>query len=191
MKVGDGMDPASEMGPLITAEHRDRVASYVENAPAEGARVVVDGRDEHGGFFLAPSLLDDVKPWARRPTTTRSSARCWASRASDTYDEAVRLVNENPYGNGTAIFTRDGGVARRFQHEVEAGMVGHQRPDPGAGRVLLVRRLEVVAVRIEPRVRPRGDRLLHARQGRDVALAGPRNFDGRPGFSAEPLRCRG
>jgi malonate-semialdehyde dehydrogenase (acetylating)/methylmalonate-semialdehyde dehydrogenase len=132
VKVGDGTDPASEMGPLITSEHRDRVASYVENAPSEGARVVVDGRNGEApadGFFLAPSLLDDVKPGTKAYDDEIFGPVLGVARVA-TYEEAVRLVNENPYGNGTAIFTRDGGVARRFQHEVEAGMVGINVPIP-------------------------------------------------------------
>jgi malonate-semialdehyde dehydrogenase (acetylating)/methylmalonate-semialdehyde dehydrogenase len=130
--VGDGMDPASEMGPLITKEHRDRVASYVENAPGEGARVVVDGRDgseAQPGFFLKPSLLDDVRPGTKAYDDEIFGPVLGVARVG-TYEEAVRLVNENPYGNGTAIFTRDGGAARRFQHEVEAGMVGINVPIP-------------------------------------------------------------
>jgi malonate-semialdehyde dehydrogenase (acetylating)/methylmalonate-semialdehyde dehydrogenase len=131
VKVGDGMDPASEMGPLITSEHRDRVASYVENAPGDGARVVVDGRSgaPAEGFFLRPSLLDGVKPGTKAYDDEIFGPVLGVARV-DTYEEAVRLVNENPYGNGTAIFTRDGGVARRFQHEVEAGMVGINVPIP-------------------------------------------------------------
>jgi malonate-semialdehyde dehydrogenase (acetylating) / methylmalonate-semialdehyde dehydrogenase len=131
--VGDGTDPRSEMGPLITREHRDRVASYVENAPSEGARVVVDGRDGAaaggGGFFLAPSLLDDVRPGTKAYDDEIFGPVLGVARVG-TYDEAVRLVNENPYGNGVALFTRDGGAARRFQHEVEAGMVGINVPIP-------------------------------------------------------------
>jgi malonate-semialdehyde dehydrogenase (acetylating)/methylmalonate-semialdehyde dehydrogenase len=132
VKVGDGMDPDSEMGPLVTREHRDRVASYVENAPAEGARVVVDGR--HGtvpgdGFFLSPSLIDDVRPGMSAYDDEIFGPVLGVTRV-DTYDEALALVNENPYGNGTAIFTRDGGAARRFQNEVEAGMVGINVPIP-------------------------------------------------------------
>jgi malonate-semialdehyde dehydrogenase (acetylating)/methylmalonate-semialdehyde dehydrogenase len=133
VKVGDGADPGSEMGPLITKEHRDRVASYVENAPSEGARVVVDGRagaaGNGGGFFLAPSLLDDVRPGTRAYDDEIFGPVLGVARVA-TYEEAVQLVNENPYGNGTAIFTRDGGAARRFQHEVEAGMVGINVPIP-------------------------------------------------------------
>jgi malonate-semialdehyde dehydrogenase (acetylating)/methylmalonate-semialdehyde dehydrogenase len=135
VKVGDGMDPSSEMGPLITREHRDRVASYVEHAPEEGARVVVDGRKNSDtsanghGFFLSPSLLDDVKPGSRAYDDEIFGPVLGVARV-DSYDQALALVNENPYGNGTAIFTRDGGAARRFQHEVEAGMVGINVPIP-------------------------------------------------------------
>jgi malonate-semialdehyde dehydrogenase (acetylating)/methylmalonate-semialdehyde dehydrogenase len=131
VKVGDGMDPSSEMGPLVTREHRDRVASYVENAPGEGAKVLVDGREgaPEDGFFLKPSLLDDVKPGMRAYEDEIFGPVLGVTRV-DTYDEAVRLVNENPYGNGTAIFTRDGGVAREFQFGVQAGMVGINVPIP-------------------------------------------------------------
>ena len=131
VKVGDGMEAGSEMGPLITREHRDRVASYVENAPSEGAEVVVDGRNgaDGDGFFLAPSLLDKVKPGTKAYDDEIFGPVLGITRV-DTYEEAVRLVNENPYGNGTAIFTRDGGVARQFQFEVQAGMVGVNVPIP-------------------------------------------------------------
>jgi malonate-semialdehyde dehydrogenase (acetylating) / methylmalonate-semialdehyde dehydrogenase len=131
VKVGNGLEPDVEMGPLVTREHRDRVASYVENAPQEGARVVVDGRQgaPQEGFFLAPSLLDDVKPGMKAYDDEIFGPVLGVTRV-DTYDEAVRLVNENPYGNGTAIFTRDGGVARQFQFDVQAGMVGINVPIP-------------------------------------------------------------
>ena len=158
VKVGDGLEPDSEMGPLVTREHRDKVASYLETGAEQGATVVADGREtapDGDGFFLGVSLLDNVTPEMdayrdeifgpvlsvvarRRPTTRR-----------------VELVNENPYGNGVAIFTRDGGVARQFQFDVKAGMVGDQRADPGAGRVLLVRRLEELALRRPAHLRAR------------------------------------
>jgi malonate-semialdehyde dehydrogenase (acetylating) / methylmalonate-semialdehyde dehydrogenase len=131
VKVGDGLDPSSEMGPLVTREHRDRVASYVENAPAEGAEVLVDGREgaPEDGFFLRPSLLDNVTPGMKAYEDEIFGPVLGVARV-DTYDEAVRLVNDNPYGNGTAIFTRDGGVARQFQFDVQAGMVGINVPIP-------------------------------------------------------------
>ena len=91
----------------------------------------------------------------------------------DTYEEGIALINSNPYANGTAIFTRDGGAARQFQYDVEVGMVGRQRPHPGAGRVLLLRRLEGLAVRRRPHVRPGGHQLLHPRQGRHARWPDP------------------
>ncbi len=130
--VGDGMDPASEMGPLVTREHRDKVAGYLDTGAAQGATVLADGREtapEGDGFFLGVSLLDNM-------TTEMDAYRdeifgpVLGVIRVDTYDEALRLINENPYGNGTAIFTRDGGVARQFQFEVEAGMVGINVPIP-------------------------------------------------------------
>jgi malonate-semialdehyde dehydrogenase (acetylating) / methylmalonate-semialdehyde dehydrogenase len=131
VKVGDGMDPASEMGPLVTREHRDKVASYVEDAPAEGATVVVDGREgvPEDGFFLNPTLLDNVSPGMKAYADEIFGPVLGITRVG-TYEEAVRLVNESPYGNGTAIFTRDGGVARQFQFDVQAGMVGINVPIP-------------------------------------------------------------
>src|ERR1044071_8971379 len=127
-KVGDGMDSSNEMGPLITREHRDKVASYLADG---GGKVVVDGRDgaQEDGFFLNPSLVDDLKPGMRAYDDEIFGPVLGVTRV-DTYDEAVTLVNENPYGNGTAIFTRDGGVARRFQFEAQVGMVGVNVPIP-------------------------------------------------------------
>ncbi len=132
VKVGDGMQPDSEMGPLVTREHRDKVASYIEKGAAEGAKVVTDGREtapDNGGFFLGATLLDDVTPEMEVYKDEIFGPVLGIARV-DTYEEAVRLVNENPYGNGVAIFTRDGGVARQFQFEVNAGMVGVNVPIP-------------------------------------------------------------
>jgi malonate-semialdehyde dehydrogenase (acetylating) / methylmalonate-semialdehyde dehydrogenase len=131
LKVGDGMDPSSEMGPLITKEARDRVASYVEGAAAEGGRVLVDGREgaPQDGFFLRPSLIDDVKPGMKAYEDEIFGPVLGVTRVG-TYDEAVKLVNDSPYGNGTAIFTRDGGAARQFQFDAQAGMVGINVPIP-------------------------------------------------------------
>jgi malonate-semialdehyde dehydrogenase (acetylating)/methylmalonate-semialdehyde dehydrogenase len=132
VKVGDGLDPASEMGPLVTAEHRAKVASYLDSGPAQGATLVADGREsspDNGGFFLGVSLLDNVTPEMDAYRDEIFGPVLSIVRVP-TYDEALRLVNENPYGNGTAIFTRDGGVARQFQFDAQAGMVGINVPIP-------------------------------------------------------------
>ncbi len=132
IKIGNGLEPDVEMGPLVTREHRDKVASYIEQAPKEGATVVVDGREtapDNGGFFLGASLLDNVTPEMQCYRDEIFGPVLGITRV-ETYDEAVRLVNENPYGNGAAIFTRDGGVARRFQVEAQAGMIGINVPIP-------------------------------------------------------------
>jgi malonate-semialdehyde dehydrogenase (acetylating) / methylmalonate-semialdehyde dehydrogenase len=132
VKVGPGTDPENEMGPLITREHRDKVASYLDSGPEQGATLVADGRErapDGDGFFLGVSLLDNVTPEMDAYKDEIFGPVLIVTRV-DTYEDAVRLVNENPYGNGTAIFTRDGGVARQFQFEVEAGMVGINVPIP-------------------------------------------------------------
>jgi malonate-semialdehyde dehydrogenase (acetylating)/methylmalonate-semialdehyde dehydrogenase len=128
--VGPGDDEASQMGPLITREHRDRVRSYVAGAAAEGARVVADGPAPDGdGFFAGCALLDGVQPGMKAYDDEIFGPVLSVVRAA-TYDEALALVNGNPYGNGVALFTRDGGVARRFEREVEVGMVGINVPIP-------------------------------------------------------------
>ena len=120
------------MGPLVTAGHRDRVRGYVDGGLAEGAELVVDGRAAtvpDAGFFLGPCLFDRVTPSMALYRDEIFGPVLSVVRV-ETYDEAVRLVSENPYGNGVAIFTRDGGAARRFEHEVDAGMVGVNVPIP-------------------------------------------------------------
>jgi malonate-semialdehyde dehydrogenase (acetylating)/methylmalonate-semialdehyde dehydrogenase len=132
VKVGDGLDPSSEMGPLVTREHRDKVASYLDSGPEQGATLVADGREtapDNGGFFLGVSLLDNVKPDMDAYRDEIFGPVLSVVRAK-TYDEALQLVNDNPYGNGVALFTRDGGVARRFQFDVNVGMVGINVPIP-------------------------------------------------------------
>ncbi|MEO7571370.1 MAG: CoA-acylating methylmalonate-semialdehyde dehydrogenase [Acidimicrobiales bacterium] len=130
--VGAGSDPTTEMGPLITAEHRDRVARYVERGIDAGADAVVDGRQltvAGDGFFLGASLLDHVTPDMDVYRDEIFGPVLCIVR-SDGFDEAVDLINANPYGNGVALFTRDGGAARRFEQEVEVGMVGINVPIP-------------------------------------------------------------
>jgi malonate-semialdehyde dehydrogenase (acetylating)/methylmalonate-semialdehyde dehydrogenase len=134
VKVGPGSDPEAEMGPLVTKQHRDKVASYLEGAPAQGATVVADGREhplyrESDGFFLGASLIDNVTPAMDCYRDEIFGPVLTVARV-ETYEEALRLVNDNPYGNGTAIFTRDGGAARQYQFDVNVGMVGINVPIP-------------------------------------------------------------
>ncbi|WP_431784891.1 CoA-acylating methylmalonate-semialdehyde dehydrogenase [Streptomyces chumphonensis] len=134
LRVGPGDDPASQMGPLITREHRDTVASYVTSARAQGAEVVLDGtatrvEGHEDGYFLGASLLDRVPLDADAYRDEIFGPVLCVVRAAS-YDEALGIVNASPWGNGAAVFTRDGGAARRFQLEVEAGMVGVNVPIP-------------------------------------------------------------
>lgn len=133
LKVGDGTR-GCDMGPLITKEHRDKVAGYLDVAAADGADIVVDGRGievdgESGGFWLGPTLIDKV------PTTSdvyrhEIFGPVLSIVRVDSYDEGLALINGSPYGNGTAIFTNDGGAARRFQREATVGMIGINVPIP-------------------------------------------------------------
>jgi malonate-semialdehyde dehydrogenase (acetylating)/methylmalonate-semialdehyde dehydrogenase len=133
LRIGPGTEPDSDMGPLVTREHRDKVASYIDSGRDAGVTVVVDGRDAPAargdGFFLGVSLLDGVEPGMDVYTDEIFGPMLGVVRV-DSYDDAVRLVNDNPYGNGTAIFTRDGGVARQFQFDADCGMVGVNVPIP-------------------------------------------------------------
>ncbi len=139
--VGDGSAQASQgapkeadMGPLVTKAHRDRVASFIDSGQAAGAKVVVDGRDVAArggeeGFWLGPTLFDNVTPDMEIYQEEIFGPVLSVVRV-DTYDEAVALVNANPYGNGTAVFTNDGGAARRFEADVHVGMIGVNVPIP-------------------------------------------------------------
>lgn len=134
LRIGPGDDPASEMGPLITKVHRDKVASYVTGAAAQGAEVVIDGtgytvEGYEDGHWIGVSLLDRVTP-AMDAYRDEIFGPVLSVVRVETYDEAIALMNASPWGNGTAIFTRDGGAARRFQLAVEAGMVGVNVPIP-------------------------------------------------------------
>ena len=128
LTTGPGTDPGADMGPLITEAHRDRVAGYLDSASADGADVVVDGRDikvpgYDEGFYLGPSLVDRVTPAMTVYRDEIFGPVLAVLRVAD-LDAAIDLVNANPYGNGTAIFTRDGHAARRFRRDVQVGMVG-------------------------------------------------------------------
>ncbi|HET7899725.1 MAG TPA: CoA-acylating methylmalonate-semialdehyde dehydrogenase [Candidatus Nanopelagicales bacterium] len=133
LRTGDGRR-GCDMGPLVTEQHRDKVKGYVDAGEAAGATIVVDGRDpevdgEPGGYWLGPTLIDHVTTDMTVYTDEIFGPVLSVVRV-DSYDEALRMVNDHPYGNGTAIFTNDGGAARRYQNEVEVGMVGINVPIP-------------------------------------------------------------
>jgi malonate-semialdehyde dehydrogenase (acetylating)/methylmalonate-semialdehyde dehydrogenase len=133
LNVGPGRNPATEMGPVITEQARQRVADYIGRGKHDGATVVIDGRSRFAegqpGFFIGPSILDNV-------TTDMDVYReevfgpLLVVLRTNTFADAMRIVNENPYGNGAAIFTRDGGTAREFRRKVTAGMIGINVPIP-------------------------------------------------------------
>jgi malonate-semialdehyde dehydrogenase (acetylating)/methylmalonate-semialdehyde dehydrogenase len=133
LRTGDGRR-GCDMGPLVTREHRDRVSGYVDAGESAGAKVVVDGREVRpdgaaDGFWLGPTLLDNVTP-DMSVYTDEIFGPVLAVLRVDTYEQALDLINTNEYGNGTTIFTDDGGAARRFQNEVEVGMIGINVPVP-------------------------------------------------------------
>lgn len=133
IKVGDGRR-ACDMGPLVTKQHRDKVASYIDIAKNDGAVVVVDGRDvnpdgDKNGFWLGPTLIDKV-PTSSKVYKDEIFGPVLSIVRVKSYEEGLKLINSSEFGNGTAIFTNDGGAARRFQHEVEVGMIGINVPIP-------------------------------------------------------------
>jgi malonate-semialdehyde dehydrogenase (acetylating)/methylmalonate-semialdehyde dehydrogenase len=134
LRVGSAADPEAEMGPLITAEHRDKVASYIDSGVEEGATLVADGRGLRvtgceEGFFVGPTIFDHVEPDMQIYRNEIFGPVLCVVRA-ERFTDAIDLVNNNPYANGTAIFTNDGGAARRFQREIQVGMVGINVPIP-------------------------------------------------------------
>ena len=131
IKVGPASDDSNEMGPLITAEHRDKVVGYIESAGRDGASVVVDGRTgvPKQGYFVNPSLIDHVRPGMSCYDDEIFGPVLSVVRVSG-YEDGLDVINSNPYGNGVALFTRDGGVARDFQFAVNVGMVGVNVPIP-------------------------------------------------------------
>jgi malonate-semialdehyde dehydrogenase (acetylating)/methylmalonate-semialdehyde dehydrogenase len=134
LTIGPGTDPRSDMGPLVSERHHEKVAGLVDAGVEEGAELVVDGRDlvvegHEGGYFLGPCVFDHVKPGMRVYDEEIFGPVLVVVRA-ETYPEALELVNENAYGNGAAIFTCDGGAARLFEQQATAGMIGVNVPIP-------------------------------------------------------------
>ncbi len=147
------------MGPLVTRTHLDKVRGYVDPGVAEGAKLVVDGRGlklqgYEDGFFLGGCLFDDVTPEMRIYKEEIFGPVLAVVRVPK-FDDALKLVNEHEFGNGTAIFTRDGDTARAFTHAGAGGHGRHQRADPGADGVSQLRRLEALAVRRPRHLRSR------------------------------------
>jgi malonate-semialdehyde dehydrogenase (acetylating)/methylmalonate-semialdehyde dehydrogenase len=134
VRVGPGVDPVSEMGPIVSPEARDRIVSLIDTGERQGGRVRVDGRGlvvpgHEDGFFVGPTVIDHVTTEMDVYTQEIFGPVLSVVRA-DTIDEAIALINANPYGNGTAVFTNDGGSARRFMREVTVGMIGVNVPVP-------------------------------------------------------------
>jgi malonate-semialdehyde dehydrogenase (acetylating)/methylmalonate-semialdehyde dehydrogenase len=134
LKIGPGTDPESEMGPLVTAQHRDKVRGYVDLGVEEGATLVVDGRDFNrqgyeDGYFLGGTLFDHVTPSMRVYKEEIFGPVLAVARVPD-YETAARMINAHAFGNGTSIFTRDGDAAREFAHRIQVGMVGINVPIP-------------------------------------------------------------
>jgi malonate-semialdehyde dehydrogenase (acetylating)/methylmalonate-semialdehyde dehydrogenase len=134
LKVGDGLDPTSQMGPLITRQHLDKVRGYVDQGVHDGAELLADGRalkvpGRENGFFLGPTLFDRVSP-AMSIYREEIFGPVLSTVRVKTYDEAIALIHAHPYANGVALFTNDGGAARKFQSEIQVGMVGVNVPIP-------------------------------------------------------------
>jgi malonate-semialdehyde dehydrogenase (acetylating) / methylmalonate-semialdehyde dehydrogenase len=133
LQMGDGMAEGSELGPLVTKAHLERVTSYVQHGEKEGASLVVDGREnalsKNSGFFLGACLFDHVKPEMKIYREEIFGPVLGVVRTSN-FETALELINEHEFGNGTSIFTRDGDTARDFAHRVQAGMVGINVPIP-------------------------------------------------------------
>ena len=176
LKIGPATDPDAEMGPLVTKEHMKKVLGYIDAGVKEGAELVVDGRGfklqgYENGYFVGGTLFDRVTP---EMTIYKEEifGPVLSVVRSPSYDHAVKLINAHEYGNGTAIFTRDGDAARDLRRQDRGRHGRHQRADPGAGRLPLLRRLEALALRRPRHLRAGGRALLHAAEDGDGALAG-------------------
>lgn len=134
LKVAPGDEDGSQMGPLVTREHQERVVGYIDAGEREGATVLADGRGfsldgYDDGFFVGPTLLDHVTP-GMSVYQDEIFGPVLSVVRTEHYEDATKLINDNPYGNGTAVFTNDGGAARKFQNEIQVGMVGINVPIP-------------------------------------------------------------
>ena len=191
VKVGDGIDAGVGDGPARHARaprqgrvvRRARRRARARPSSSTAARA----RPRATASSSASSLIDNVTPTMDNYRDEIFGPVLGVTRV-DTYDEAIKLVNENPYGNGTAIFTRDGGVARQFQFDVQAGMVGINVPIPVPVAYYSFGGWKAVALRRPAHLRAGGDRLLHAREGRHLALARPGHVEGRPRLPADARR---
>ena len=178
LKIGPGHEAGVEMGPLVTAEHLAKVRGYVDLGVEEGAELVVDGRDfrldgfqgYENGYYLGGCLFDRVTPEMRIYQDEIFGPVLSVVRMPD-FESAVEIVNRHEYGNGVAIFTRDGDAARDLRRAGQHRHGRRQRADPGADGVPQLRRLEALAVRRPPHARPRGRALLHQAEGGHLALA--------------------
>ncbi len=191
LKVGVSTDPTAQYGPVVTAAHKQRIEDYIQLGVDEGAELVVDGRGftlqgYEKGFFIGPT---PVRPRASRtcaPTRRRSSARCCRSSAPTASRRRCALPSEHQYGNGVAIFTRNGRAAREFAARVNVGMVGHQRADPGAGRLPHLRRLEALGLRRHQPARHGGGAFYTKVKTVTAALAGRRHAGETAPSSSRP-----
>jgi malonate-semialdehyde dehydrogenase (acetylating)/methylmalonate-semialdehyde dehydrogenase len=175
LRVGHGLDPEAQMGPLVTRAHWQKVSAYVDLGVQEGAELVVDGRGltvpgHPQGFWLGPCLFDHVRPGMRIYREEIFGPVLGVVRV-ETLQQAMDLIDAHEYGNGTAIFTRDGEAARYFSDHIRVGMVGVNVALRGAGGQPLLRRLEALAVRRPVGLRPRRTALLHPAQDHHPALA--------------------
>ena len=175
VKVGPGREADSEMGPVVTSAARDRIVGLIGTGEDQGARLAVDGRGltvpgHENGFWVGPTVIDEVTPSMDVYTEEIFGPVLSVVRA-DTVDAAINLINSNPYGNGTAIFTSSGEAARRFQRGVNVGMIGINVPIPVPMAYYSFGGWKDSLFGAEPHPRARGRRLLHPGEGRDVALA--------------------
>ena len=191
--IGPGDATDIEMGPVITCAARDRITGLIDRGVDRGRDLVVDGRrpkiaGHEGGFFVGPTLFDRVKPDMAMYREEIFGPVLTVVR-SESLADAIAMINANPYANGAALFTRSGHAARRFQQDVEVGHGGHQRTDPRADGLLLVRRLAQLAVRRLERPWRGWRAVLHAAEDRNGALArrwqrGPRVPHAADGLTA-------